>query len=448
MNYFLSLVILAICAGAYYQHTVSEQQIADLQKSLNDQIAQVATLQTSVESLTEDNKQLKKNLEDDQAKLSSSPTASGVTSVAVASTTSISAPAATTAAAPATPAVPLTKDQVNNLLNRSVVLIKGDNAEGTGFLVKTADGPCVITNLHVLSDNPNVKIVTSSGATIIPTGFKGAVDRDLAEFTIQDAGYSYLPLATNLNGIQPGDEVLTPGNSEGGNVVLNTTGKVVAIGPDRVEINNPIYHGNSGGPVFHTKSGTVLGVVTEAMKVDVGDDLDKASFASRNSAISGTMRYFALRLDTVQKWEPYDQASFQNQTTFLDQFHEQSRRLDSYLNPPKNDPHNRSSASSSADDGSKLYLSDARIMKARDNFATQINGGGDTATQIDGLRQLAFDLNAIADRDMDNIQNLANFYTYEQQLAHEEIDYRKALKTEIDAFSSDVSRIGGLVRQN
>ena len=110
--------------------------------------------------------------------------------------------------------------------------------------------------------------------------------------------------------------------------MLNTQGKVLGIGPERIEIDNPIYHGNSGGPVFHTKSGKVLGVVTEAMKVDVTDALDKASFASRNSAISGSMRYFALRLDTVSTWLPIDSRRFQNETTFLDQFHEQSRRLD------------------------------------------------------------------------------------------------------------------------
>jgi S1-C subfamily serine protease len=84
--------------------------------------------------------------------------------------------------------VALTTDQA-----RAVVLIKGDNSEGTGFLVKTADGPTVVTNLHVISDNPNLKITTNTGQQITVLSLKGASDRDLAMFAIKDQNYSYLP---------------------------------------------------------------------------------------------------------------------------------------------------------------------------------------------------------------------------------------------------------------
>ncbi len=62
---------------------------------------------------------------------------------------------ATSTPSPSAPAAPdatvnkLTEDQA-----RAVVLIKGDKAEGTGFLVKTPTGPVVITNIHVISNNP------------------------------------------------------------------------------------------------------------------------------------------------------------------------------------------------------------------------------------------------------------------------------------------------------
>ncbi|HEY0258126.1 MAG TPA: hypothetical protein VGC39_11830, partial [Candidatus Methylacidiphilales bacterium] len=64
-------------------------------------------------------------------------------------------------APPSTPAptVKLTDDQA-----RAVVLIKGDNAEGTGFLIKTMNGPAVVTNIHVIANNPNLKITTNTGA--------------------------------------------------------------------------------------------------------------------------------------------------------------------------------------------------------------------------------------------------------------------------------------------
>ena len=334
-------------------------------------------------------------------------------------------------------------------MSQAVVVIKGDNAEGTGFLVKTADGPMVVTNLHVLANNPNIKILTYNGVSITPTGMKGAMDRDLAMLPIQDGAYTYLPLATDIGkAAQIGDEVITPGNSQGGDVVLSTKGKLLALGPDRVEFDNPIYHGNSGGPVFHTASGTVLGVVTEAMKVDVSNNLDKTSFQSRNSAIASSIRYFGLRLDTVAKWETYDPRRFQNETAFLDQFNKQSRCLDSYLNPPKDNGNGTSASSSSAHDtDAKLYLTDEKIMAAHNNFRQQLNGT-DTAGRIDALRQLGFDLDGIADKNMDAIQNMDNFYTFDQQRARDELAYRKALKVEIQEFSSDVNRIGGLPRTN
>ncbi|HXC61566.1 MAG TPA: trypsin-like peptidase domain-containing protein, partial [Nitrospiria bacterium] len=158
----------------------------------------------------------------------SAPVSTNITSTPVAPST------ATTSLAPggSTPPVAgaLTEDQAH-----AVVVIKGDVGEGTGFLIKTADGPAVVTNLHVISANPNVKILTTTGAQIKTLSLKGASDRDLAMFMIQDDHYTYLDLATDIKDtVQTDDEVITPGNSEGGEVVLNTKGKVLGIGPERI----------------------------------------------------------------------------------------------------------------------------------------------------------------------------------------------------------------------
>ncbi len=329
--------------------------------------------------------------------------------------------------------VKLTEDQA-----RAVVLIKGDNEEGTGFLVKTADGPVVVTNIHVISHNPNLKITTNTGASITILSYKGATDRDLAMIAIKDDGsFSYLTLATDISGtVQPGDEVITPGNSEGGEVMLNTDGKVLGIGPNRIEFSNPVYHGNSGGPVIHVKSGQVVGVVTEAIKVDTSDEIDKASFANRNSAIGRSMRYFGLRLDTVPSWETYDWRGFQSETAFLDQFDKRSRCLDCYLNAPDdNKPEDT------------LWREDAKIMKANSDFFDQA-AGADTSQQMDADRVMWSEFIDIAGTDMEAIQNLNNFYSFDQQRARDEIAYRKALKAELDEISNNISRLGSLPRTN
>jgi S1-C subfamily serine protease len=354
-------------------------------------------------------------------------------------------PGAMSSAVPPPPMSPpgtpgkLTEDQA-----RAVVLIKGDKAEGTGFMVKTPDGPVVITNIHVIANNPNLKITTNTGALVTVVSQKCASDRDLAMLAIQDNGYNYLEMAPDISKVvQPGDEVITPGNSQGGEVMLNTTGTVLGVGPERVEISNPIFHGNSGGPVFHTKSGKVLGVVTEAEKVDLSNDLDKASFASRNSAIAASMRYFALRLDTVTQWIAIDPAVFGVETKFLDQFEDQSRRLDAYLNASDNSNNPNGASQNDA----KIYLDDEKIMRAENNYQSSANGG-DTAQHLEALRSLLFDLQGVSDINVTQIQNMNAFYPFDRDRARDEMAYRKALKDELDELGSHIERLSHMPRSN
>ena len=330
------------------------------------------------------------------------------------------------------PTVKLTEDQA-----RAVVVIKGDNAEGTGFLVKMPDGPVVITNIHVISNNPHLQITTNTGTPLMILSYKGATDRDLAMISVKDGSFSYLTLAADVAGtVQPSDEVITPGNSEGGDVVLNTDGKVLGVGPDRIEFDNPVYHGNSGGPVFQVKSNQVIGVVTEAIKVDVTDELDKASFANRNSAIGRSMRYFGLRLDTAHNWETYDWNRFQIETLFLDQFEARNRSLDTYLNAPDD-----------AKPEDNLWRSDDPVVKANNSFNSQLSGT-DTAQQLDAARQWLSDMFDLANANMDAIQEPRNFYTFDQQRAKDALAYRKALKAELDTRSNNLSQLASMPRRN
>jgi len=315
----------------------------------------------------------------------------------------------------------------------AVVLIRGDNAEGTGFLVKTAAGSFVVTNQHVISANPHVQITTTGGAVITPAGLTGAADRDLAMIPIKDNNYSYLEMASDVaSTVQIGDVVVTPGNSQGGDVMLNTNGTVLALGPQKVEISNPIYHGNSGGPIIHIKSGKVIGVVTEGMKVDASDSLDQASFQNRNSAIQGTMRYFGLRLDNVATWENFTWQRFENETEFLSEFHERSKCLDSYLNTGVHD----------MSEWGTYFTRDEKVKEANEAIgAMTASSPGDTA------RNLVFDLSGLADTDMDQIQQPSNFYSYDATRAQDEISYRKWLKKEIDQMGDDSERLGSLARR-
>ena len=347
-------------------------------------------------------------------------------------------PDATTNAAPlAVEPAKLTDAQAH-----AVVLVKGDYGEGTGFLVKTPDGPAVVTNVHVIFANPNVKITTTRGEQIKVLGLKGASDRDLAIFSIEDNHYSFMEMTTDLPGtVQPGDEVITPGNSEGGGVMLSTRGKVVGIGPEQIEFDNPIYHGNSGGPVFHVKSGKVIAVVTQAMKVDTTNALDRASFANRNSAIANTMRYFGYRLDTVPKWEPYAWDTFLVQTTFLRKFHEQSRCIDSYLNGSS---YEKEHVAGSGDDGypsSTYYMRNEKLEKAENNYNRLTEGAG-SSQRLNAARELMMTLENLADLDLASVKTPANFYSFIQIRASHEAKYRDSLKEEIAKVGGKLGELG------
>ena len=347
-------------------------------------------------------------------------------------------PTAAPAPAPTPPAGILSMSQAP-----AVVLIKGDSSEGTGFLIKMPDGPAVITNQHVIYANPNIHVLTTTGEEIEVTGLKGASDRDLAMFSVKDNQYTYFTPATDLQKtVQPGDEVITPGNSEGGEVMLNTSGKVVGLGPEKIEITNPVYHGNSGGPIYHANSKTVIGVVTMGVKVKPQDDLDAASFANKNSAIAGPVRYFGLRFDNVPTWETFDWNRYLSETTFLKNFHDQSRCLDSFLNGAEYEKMNLANANS--DEGlpdSHYFLKNDKITTAATNFKAAI-ADVDRSQRLDATRELTMDLDSVADADMATIQNPANFYSFDQQRAAAEVKYRQWLRGEIGKAESRISDLG------
>jgi hypothetical protein len=354
------------------------------------------------------------------------------------------APTASNAAPAAPPTVPADAAKLSDAQARAIVLIKGDVGEGTGFLTHGPDGvPVVVTNIHVISANAHLKVTTSDGRDIPVLAYKGAADRDIAMLTIKDDHYSYLTLASDVDHlVDEGDEVLTPGNSEGGEVFLNTRGDVRGVGPEKIEFSNPVYHGNSGGPVLLVSNGQVIAVVEGAMRVRPTDGLDRASLASSKSAIAGTYRYFGLRLDNVPSWETYDLNRFLAETDFLEQFHRESRSLDSLMNGQRYVQAHL--AVGNADDeypSPELYKSDARINTAVEDYHQQA-AGADKAQQMDGRRELYSDIGDVAATGVDEIQKPDNFYGFDRQRAKKELAYRQFLQQELGKSSDQLDQLG------
>jgi len=341
--------------------------------------------------------------------------------------------------APALPPPKLTEEQ-----SQAEVIIKGDNAQGAGFLLHTAEGHFVVTNLHLLSANPNIQILTSSGAPITTISLKGSVNRDIAMFAIQDANYSYLSLsADDASAAQEGDALVIPGIIQGVDGVISIPGKLVAMGPDEIEFNNALNSGSSGAPVIHAKSGKVLAVVTPAKKLDLTDALAKAWAANSPPGSSAIIPFLGQRLAGAKNWETYDWQKFLGETLFLKQVHEETRCLDSFLHGRR-----RRGWGPNADDGppdNRYFLNNPELSSANDTYKQMANGA-DSGQRVFATRELLSSLQTVADSDLATLQDMNDFYAYNQSRAKEEIAYRVAIKKELDDLQGNLGRLDGIAR--
>ena len=200
----------------------------------------------------------------------------------------------------------LTPDQINSL-----VLIEGDKGRGSGFIAKLHGQYFIVTNQHVLSGNTKFTITGMDG-TVYPTKgpLYGAVDYDIAILKIPPAKYALEVMDDPLTATKPGDAVIVPGNADGAGVISQIHGMVLGAGPKLVEVDAKFVHGNSGSPIIHMASGTVIGVATYATKL-APDDLKTASGIKQ-------IRWFGYRLDNIKQWETIDWDRFMEEGEALD----------------------------------------------------------------------------------------------------------------------------------
>ncbi len=146
----------------------------------------------------------------------------------------------------------------------SIVRIIGGEGEGSGFVFKKG---YVLTNYHVIADEPSPKIVYSDNK--FETGAVLAVDPDSDLAIIAVLRSDIEPLAWAYEELQAGDEVLATGFPLGGDLngeltvnATNLAGKRsldVNGRPTFIQLDGGLVSGMSGGPVL-TRCGDVVGV--------------------------------------------------------------------------------------------------------------------------------------------------------------------------------------------
>lgn len=207
----------------------------------------------------------------------------------------------------------------------ALVLIESGDGQASGFLTKLRGVNFIVTNLHVLGPDPQLVLRGLDGSVLQSQGVFGAVGRDVAIIRVGEIN-NELPIAENiLADVKIGDEVVVVGNQRGGRVATQVVGKVLGIGPGRVEVDAQFEPGNSGSPVVHVKSGKVIGVATYSEKRYINKDGDAAK--SRSEADKVEQRWFAYRLDGITQWEAIDFARWRSQYKQIEEFNEDTEAL-------------------------------------------------------------------------------------------------------------------------
>lgn len=171
------------------------------------------------------------------------------------------------------------------------VIVAGSKA-GSGFLLRDGNRTWLVTNGHVVRNQPTVQATMLDGTTLVLGTCEYAVGRDLARFPVED-GRSALELRRGLPDV--GERVTVLGNTDGRGVITEITGRVVGVGPTELEIDAAFTAGNSGSPVID-HSGQVIAVASYLR--DCRNDKD---WSKKNTRFNG-IRRFALRLNGI-RWE-------------------------------------------------------------------------------------------------------------------------------------------------
>ncbi len=159
---------------------------------------------------------------------------------------------------------------VKEKLRSSVVRIIGGYGEGSGFFISPTE---VVTNFHVISDEPSPKVVFPDGRFETPEKIVGEKNMDIAVLTLKNSYPDFvyeLPEEFSLVGNEP---VLSAGYPLGSEITGDATivnGNFIDFRKSRKDVigylqtNISLVKGMSGGPLVD-QCGAVVGINTQSL---------------------------------------------------------------------------------------------------------------------------------------------------------------------------------------
>lgn len=227
-------------------------------------------------------------------------------------------------AGPIDPSTQAEASQVMKKHSASLVFVSGTVGAGSGFIGQLRGTTFLFTNAHVAAGVKGAGFKTLEGAQVQLGTPAIAVGHDIFLTTLAPGKPAIEIMIGVDQNAAVGDGVVVLGNAEGGGVINTITGKIVGIGPDRVEVDAPFQPGNSGSPIIHLKSGKVIGVATYLT-------IKKYDAATKEVLANPVVRRFGYRLDSVKKWEPVAWPAFYAQAGQMEKIEQLTADLEKFL---------------------------------------------------------------------------------------------------------------------
>lgn len=208
----------------------------------------------------------------------------------------------------------LAPDELIQAHENCFVVVSDDAGQGSGFICSLDGRTVLLTNTHVMAGMRQPRFSQLDGTQVAVGGADAAAGADLMRLALTSPPAQPLEAMTELEkNARIGDDVVVLGNTGGGGVVTSLEGKLLGIGPDRIEVSSEFIPGNSGSPIVHMKSGLVIGIAT--FLTQRYEEFGASSPGARPGGM--VVRRFGYRLDTVARWEPVNWATFQAEAAQL-----------------------------------------------------------------------------------------------------------------------------------
>lgn len=146
-----------------------------------------------------------------------------------------------------------------NSIFKSMVLIQGKEKKGSGFVAAFNGNKVILTNINLLFDNSNIKVLDFSSRQVEIKSIYFAEDRDIALINIaQDCAMPPLRIEKDIADIPLKSNITAYGTSH--EYAKSSQGMLLGITVKTIDLSCSIERENSGGPIISDKTFNVIGV--------------------------------------------------------------------------------------------------------------------------------------------------------------------------------------------